>query len=163
MKGLEEVHEHLEGRGYVVPFAGSKQLRDGENGVRIEFLVTGEYPGDGKPKPVSFPDPAEASIEIDGVNCLELTRLIEMKLASGMTNPGRLKDLADVQELIRALALPAEFAEQLNPFVKVKYIELWTGSEERFRHKRNLKFTRGWRSRDSRLNLLAVSASTHRA
>jgi hypothetical protein len=30
-----------------------------------------------------------------------LPTLIELKLASGMTNAGRLKDLADVQELIK--------------------------------------------------------------
>ena len=69
-EGLTQVHKHLEGLGYLAPFAGSKQLRDTENGVRIEFLVTGEYPGDGKPKPVMFPDPATVSIEIDGVHCL---------------------------------------------------------------------------------------------
>ena len=126
-EGLAQVHERLEGLGYVVPFAGSKHLRDAENGVRIEFLVTGEYPGDGKPKPVAFPDPAAVSVEIDGVNCLELARLIELKLASGMTNTGRLKDLADVQELIRVLAIPAEFADRLNPFVRAKFAELWTG------------------------------------
>jgi len=42
-----------------------------------------------------------------------------------MTAPGRLKDLADVQELIRLLRLPADFAEQLQPFVRAKYAELW--------------------------------------
>ena len=41
-----------------------------------------------------------------------------------MTNAGRLKDLADVQELIRALHLPAEFAERLDPFVRAKFQEL---------------------------------------
>jgi hypothetical protein len=127
-EGLAVVHDRLEGLGYVAPFAGSKHLRDAENGVRIEFLVTGEYPGDGKPKPVAFPDPTEGSVDIDGVPCLELPRLIELKLASGMTNPGRLKDLADVQELIRVLSLPAELAEQLNPFVRAKYTELWTAT-----------------------------------
>jgi hypothetical protein len=127
-QGLAVIHDRLEGLGYVAPFAGSKQLRDAENGVRIEFLVTGEYPGDGKPKPVAFPDPAEGSVDIEGVHCLDLPRLIELKLASGMTNPGRLKDLADVQELIRVLSLPAELAERLNPFVRAKYTELWTGA-----------------------------------
>jgi hypothetical protein len=127
-EGLAAVHERLEGLGYVPPCAGSKQLRDAENRVRIEFLVTGEYPGDGKPKPVAFPDPTEASIDIEGIHCLALPRLIELKLASGMTNPGRLKDLADVQELIRVLSLPAEFVERLDPFVRAKYTELWTGT-----------------------------------
>ena len=42
-----------------------------------------------------------------------------------MTAPGRLKDLADVQELIRLLHLPADLAEQLQPFVRAKYMELW--------------------------------------
>jgi len=42
-----------------------------------------------------------------------------------MTNPGRLKDLADVQELIRVLKLPADFSDQLNPFVRGRYSELW--------------------------------------
>jgi hypothetical protein len=54
-----------------------------------------------------------------------LPTLIELKLASGMTNPGRLKDLADVQELIRVLKLPADFSDQLNPFVRGRYSELW--------------------------------------
>src|ERR1700682_3580504 len=51
-EGLEEIHAKLEGLGYTPPFSGSKQLRDAESGVRIEFLVSGEYPGDGKPKPI---------------------------------------------------------------------------------------------------------------
>lgn len=124
-QGLKEIHEHLEGLGYLPPFAGSKHLRDTENGVRVEFLTTGDYPGDGKPKPVSFPDPEEASIEINGIRCLQLGKLIELKIASGMTNPGRLSDLGDVQKVIRALELPEEYAQQLHPFVREKYRELW--------------------------------------
>jgi hypothetical protein len=123
--GLKEVHERLEGLGYVPPFAGSKHLRDAESGVRVEFLVTGDYPGDGKPKPVQFPDPQAASVQVEGVRVVQLPKLIELKLASGMTNPGRLKDLADVQELIRTLGLPKELAEQLDPFVREKFLELW--------------------------------------
>jgi hypothetical protein len=124
-EGLKEVHRQLEGLGYVPPFAGSKHLRDAEYGVRVEFLTTGGYPGDGKPKPVTFPNPEEASVEIDGIRVLQLPRLIELKLASGMTNPGRLDDLGDVQKLIRVLDLPENVAEQLNPFVREKYRELW--------------------------------------
>src|SRR5688572_12433693 len=40
---LKRIHEQLEGRGYLPPFTGSKQLRDTQNGVRIEFLVTGGF------------------------------------------------------------------------------------------------------------------------
>jgi hypothetical protein len=123
--GLQEVHRQVEGLGYLPLFTGSKHLRDAEYGVRVEFLVSGDYPGDGKPKPVAFPDPAAASTERDGIRYLSLPKLIELKLASGMTNPGRLKDLADVQEVIRLLHHPENFAEQLNPFVQAKYAELW--------------------------------------
>jgi hypothetical protein len=124
-EGLAEIHRRLEGLGYVPPFAGSKNLRDTEYGVRIEFLVTGAYPGDGKPKPVAFPSPEDSGVEIDGICCLRLDRLIELKLASG-TTPGRRRDLADVQELIRFLGLPADFATRLDASVRTLYEELWT-------------------------------------
>jgi hypothetical protein len=122
--GLPRVHAALDGRGYLPPFPGSKDLRDTETGVRIDFLTAGQYPGDGQPKPVAFPDPSQAAVEIDGIRYLALERLIELKLASGMTNPGRIKDLADVQELIRALELQADFAERLDPYVRPRFREL---------------------------------------
>jgi len=124
---LPLVHERLEGLGYVALFKGGKHLRDTTSAVRVEFLLAGQFPGDGKPKPVAFPDPAAASTQIDGVRYLTLEKLVELKLASGMTNPGRLKDLADVQELIRVLELPADFRQDLNPYVREKYLELWNG------------------------------------
>lgn len=124
-EALRTIHASLSGLGYVPPFSGSRNLRDVETGVRIEFLVSGQYPGDGKPKAVAFPDPAAVAVEIDGVKYIDLPRLIDLKLASGATNPARLRDLADVQELIRTLRLPARYAEQLDPSVRVNYAELW--------------------------------------
>lgn len=124
LEGLEAVHRSLSGLGYVPPFAKSKNLRDTRTGVRIEFIVSGQYPGDGKPKPVGFPEPQAVSTEIDGIHYVSLPTLIELKLASGMTNPGRLRDLADVQELIRVLRLPGDFAEKLDPYVREKFVEL---------------------------------------
>lgn len=124
-ESLDVIHHNLEGLGYIAPFSGSRNLRDTDSGVRIEFLVTGGFPGDGKPKPVSFPEPTSASIEVDGIQFLTLPRLVELKLASGMTNPRRLQDLADVQRLIEVLDLAPDFANQLNPYVRDKYHELW--------------------------------------
>ena len=132
-EGLARVHAELDGLGYVPPFKGSKHLRDVESSVRIEFLVAGQFPGDGKPKPVAFPNPRDVAVEIDGIQFVDLPALIELKLASGMTNPGRLKDLADVQELIRVLKLPRDFDQQLNQYVRGKFVELWdalSGSEQ---------------------------------
>lgn len=131
-QGLREIHEQLEGLGYVPPFAKSKNLRDTELGVKIDFLVTGEFPGDGKPKPVAFPDPIAASFEVDGIRYLNLNRLVELKLASGMTSLGRAKDLADVLELIKAINLPQTFVESLDPYVREKFNELWQSGRRRF-------------------------------
>ena len=63
-------------------------------------------------------------MEIDGIKTVNLEKLIELKLASGMTAPHRLKDLADVQEMIKIKNLTADFAEKLNSFVREKYLEL---------------------------------------
>jgi hypothetical protein len=123
--GLEEVHRRLERLGYVPLFPGARNLRDVATGVRVKFLVTGEYPGDGKPKPVAFPDPALAAVVIDGIRYLSLEKLIELKLACGMTLKTRLKHLADVQELIRVLALERSIADRLDSYVRDKYLELW--------------------------------------
>jgi hypothetical protein len=54
---------------------------------------------------------------------------VELKLASGITAPHRLRDLADVLELIRVAALPAELADELDPFVREKYLELWRAAQ----------------------------------
>jgi hypothetical protein len=129
-EGLEAFHRELIGLGYVPAFAGArKRLRSTRDGVTIEVMTTGEYPGDGKPKPVAMPEPALASVEIAGIQIVTLEKLIELKLASGMTAPHRLKDLADVQELIKVRDLQRDFAETLDPYVKGKFLELWQSVE----------------------------------
>ena len=130
VEGLNKFHEQLIGLGYASAFPGArKRLRSTRDGVRIDVIASGEYPGDGQPKPVRFPNPLEASVEIDGVRFATLEKLIELKLASGMTAPDRLKDLADVQELIKIRGLSRPFAEKLNPYVREKYLELFAAVE----------------------------------
>jgi hypothetical protein len=46
-----------------------------------------------------------------------------------MTAPHRLRDLADVLELVRILRLPADLAEKLAPFVRDKYREIWQAAQ----------------------------------
>src|SRR5262249_4806215 len=82
------------GRGYVENVTGSGGLRDTEHDVSIDVLIAGDFPGDGNPKPVAFPDPGTIGVEGDRFRILPLTVLLELKLASGMTAPHRLKDLA---------------------------------------------------------------------
>jgi len=54
---------------------------------------------------------------------------VELKLASGISAPHRLRDLADVLELIRVADLPPELADELDPFVREKYLELWRAAQ----------------------------------
>lgn len=124
-EGLEKFHAELVGLGYVPAFPGAKKkLRSTRDGISIEVMTAGEYPGDGKPKPVSMPDPATASTEIGGIRYVTFEKLVELKLASGISAPHRLKDLADVQELIKIKKLDADFANRLDPYVRAKYLEL---------------------------------------
>jgi hypothetical protein len=113
------------GRGYVEITKGLKAVRDTQRSVKIDFLLAGEFPGDGLPKPVSFPDPIALPVEGGDLRVLPLDTLMELKLASGMTAPQRGQDLVDVTELIRVRKLPREHAEALAEYVRAKYLELW--------------------------------------
>ncbi len=130
-EGLAAFQAQCVGKGYLPAFAGAnKTFRDTETQVRIEIITTGEYPGDGKPKSVVFPDPIEASVEVEGVRVVTLDKLIELKLASGISAPHRLRDLADVQDLISILSLPAEFADSLDESVRSEYRRLWQSVQD---------------------------------
>ena len=125
-EGLEQFQKTLIGRGYRPAFPGAtKKFRSTAENVPVEIITTGEYPGDGKPKAIQFGDPSESFVVIDGVRTVTLEKLIELKLASGMTGSGRLKDLADIQELIRVCQLPRDFSQKLHEYVQTKFIELW--------------------------------------
>ena len=123
---LGAFRQQFSGRGYVPAFPGAtKTFRDTETGVRIEIVTTGDYPGDGKPKPVAFPDPATVSVKGDEFPFVTLETLIELKLASGLSAPHRARDIADVQDLILRAKLPLELAARLDQSVQSEYRRLW--------------------------------------
>ena len=137
-EGLKAFKDAYLERGYVETFPqrgtngkqpGSKGMRDTVQNVKIDVLITGEYPGDGKEKPVAFPDPAAKAVRGERFALLPLETLIELKLASGLTAPHRLRDLADVIELVRVNSLSREFSESLDPYVREKYLELWQAAQ----------------------------------
>jgi hypothetical protein len=121
--------EHL-GRGWVNKFEGSKNFRDAVTNVNIDALIVGQFPGDGLPKPVAFPPPEDvAEVHGDGIPFVSLKTLLELKLASGMTAPHRMQDMADVMNLIRAIQLPLEYADSLNSYVAEKFREMWRAAQ----------------------------------
>jgi hypothetical protein len=127
---LQRFKQRHVGRGWVDKFEGSKNFRDAASNISIDVLIVGDFPGDGREKPVAFPEP-ETVVEYgdEGIPFVSLNALIELKLASGMTAAHRLQDLADVIQLVRVNKLPADYAHQLNPYVREKFDELWQAAQ----------------------------------
>lgn len=95
-----------------------RRFLDPSNGVTFDFLVTGLYPGSGRPGPFAYPDPRDVSEVIQDHHVLNLPTLIQLKLAAR-----RWKDFADVVYLIRENHLDEAFQEKLHPSVQGDYIE----------------------------------------
>lgn len=110
--------------------SASKNFRDTANNVNVDTLIVGQYPGDGLPKPIAFPEPESVSArDEEGIPYVSLDTLLELKIASGMTADHRPRDLDDVIQLIRVNQLPENHADQLNPWVAEKYRELWKAAQ----------------------------------
>lgn len=126
-ESLDRFRERLVGRGYVPAFSGArKSFQDVETRVRIDVITAGDFPGDGRPKEIAFPEPSRAAIDRGGIRVLPLEGLLELKLASGLSaEHRRLIDLADVQRAIETLKLPRELGEKLHPSVRAEYGRLW--------------------------------------
>ncbi|HYM24579.1 MAG TPA: hypothetical protein VEU08_15285 [Vicinamibacterales bacterium] len=129
--GLAAFKQRHLGRGYAERFPGSRSLRDTEHQVDVDVILAGSFPGDGQPKPVVFPDPAAAAERGAHIALLPLPTLLELKLASGISASDRLKDLADVQEVIRILQLPRSLGDSLDLYVRDKYLQLWDAVHHR--------------------------------
>lgn len=122
---LQEFKRHHLGKGYEERVAGTGKLFDSVNGVNIDVLSTGRFPGDDKPKPIAFPDPATVALRGERFALLPMPRYIELKLASGIAAPHRGRDLVDVQDLIKSAGLSPTVADELHPWVREKFLELW--------------------------------------
>jgi hypothetical protein len=130
-QGLARFRDKLVGRGFVADFPGAeKSFRDTETNIKIKIITAGEFPGDGLQKPVSFPEPEGQTVEEDDVLVIKLEKLIELKLASGLSAIHRMRDLADVQDLIMALNLPLELMDKLNESVRPEYQRIWEASNK---------------------------------
>ncbi len=131
-ENLQRFKDRWSGLGWVDLFTGSKGFRDTANNIKVDVLLTGEFPGDGLPKPVAFPVPESvAESRNDGLPFVNLPALIELKLACAMTTTHRPRDLDDVIQLIRINELTPEYAERLNPYVREKFVELWPAAQVR--------------------------------
>jgi hypothetical protein len=132
-EGLAKFKERWVGAGWVERFKGSKGLKDAEYKLKVDILTTDEKPGDGKTCPFNFPDPATVGEPVGGIwggmRLLDLRSLIELKLASWMTSPHRLRDGDDVIRLIKLNDLPREYGNRLHEYVRAKFDECWKLSQ----------------------------------
>jgi hypothetical protein len=94
-------------------------------GIAIQFLIAGHKAGKGTEVSVSEPI-GELNVElIEGLSVVRLSRLIEMKIACGMSNLRRThKDFADVVELIAIRHLDGSFARFLHKSLRPTFREL---------------------------------------
>jgi len=58
---------------------------------------------------------------IDGIRVVTLKDLVAIKLLCGLKNPGRSKDLGDVEDLIRSIPLDKQFATKLPKGVRREF------------------------------------------
>jgi hypothetical protein len=116
--GLAQFMSRFVKKNYLLKEGRSRRFIDRKNNVEIDFLLTGLYPGNGKPGPIVFPDPRDVAEEIGKVQVINLATLIELKLAAR-----RYRDFGDVVELIRFNTLDEAFADRLDKSVRSDYIE----------------------------------------
>jgi hypothetical protein len=117
-EGLERFQQVLVGSAYDRVAGRPRRFVDRQNGVTVDVLVTGRFPASGRPGPIAFPDPADASEEIKKIRVLKLATLIQLKLAAR-----RYYDFGDVVYLIRVHKLDESFRDQLHPSVQQDFIE----------------------------------------
>lgn len=117
-EGLNRFREEFLGSAFDPVEGRPRRFRDKKNGVTVDVLVTGRYPGKGTPGPIAFPDPDAASEEIKKVRVLTLPQLIQLKLAAR-----RYYDFGDVAFLIRVHDLNESFMEKLHSSVHQDFIE----------------------------------------
>ncbi len=118
-EGLQQFRQEIFGEGYEQPSPRRPRLfMDRQNNVIIDFLVTGLFPGRGEKVAFAFPDPTEASEELNHIRVVTLVQLIQLKLACR-----RYQDFGDVVHLIRVHHLDELFLDRLHPSVRSDYIE----------------------------------------
>jgi hypothetical protein len=117
-EGLAEFRKRFVPKHYDATPQRPRRFTDRKNQVIVDFLVTGLFPGNGRPGPIAFPDPVAVRTTIEDWEVINLAVLVELKLAAQ-----RHQDFADVISLIRAQQLDESFADRLHPSVRSDYVQ----------------------------------------
>jgi hypothetical protein len=117
-EGLERFRQKLAAKFYRQVEGRPRRFVERKSGVRVDVLVTGHYPGRGTRGPFAFPNPEQASEEIEKIQVVTLPQLIQLKLAAR-----RYYDFGDVVFLIKVHNLDESFLERIHPSVHQDFIE----------------------------------------
>jgi hypothetical protein len=117
-EGLERFQQALLGSEYDPVANRPRRFVDRQTGVTVAVLVTGRFPGSGRPGPIAFPDPVDVTEEIKKIHFVGLPSLIQLKLAAR-----RHADFADVVSLIRVHNLDESFKQRLHAAVRRDFVE----------------------------------------
>ena len=118
LEAVEFLTANLSGPFFRVPEIQDR-VEDRRNGVEIDLLPAGKVVKRGCKVPFPQPDKVAEQFQI-----VPLEELLSLKLDSWNNSPTRrLKDKADVVELITRRKLPRDLA--INPAVRALYTETW--------------------------------------
>lgn len=114
---VARAREHLSIHGFQEQPGSSMTLKDRANRVEVDLL-----PGGGSVGPSILPLPVPTEVSPQPV-FISLPGLISQKLSTHARNPKRLRDLADVVELIQRAGLPRKL--EVDPAVRADYQRHW--------------------------------------
>jgi hypothetical protein len=123
----DEASHRLDGHlssQYYRPNSISRRFIDLQSGVSTFFSCEGDPPGGIEWRSVRIPSPTLHFEVEERIRFANLPTLISLKLASGLSNPRRLRDIADVQEMIKELCLVESFAEKLHKDVRDEFVTM---------------------------------------
>ncbi len=116
--GLQRFRDHFVPKQYAPVPGRPRRFVDRLNGVTIDVLETGRFPGTGKPGPVAYPDPQAVGERIEKALVVNLPTLIQLRLAAR-----RYYDFGDVVNLIRVHDLDESYLPNLHPSLHQDFIE----------------------------------------
>jgi len=116
--GFAEFRQRFVPRNYAPVPKLQRRFVDKLNQINVDVLVTGFFPGSGKPGPIAYPDPATVAEPVRNVQIVDLPTLIQLKLAAR-----RHQDFADVVNLIKHNELDESFQDKLHKSLHRDFIE----------------------------------------
>jgi len=119
-EGLQKMQRVLPFRGFTM--ISERRFRDSLTDLEFKIIRSGRLAGP-EPCPIRFPDPS-ASVMINGYRVVDLPRFIDLKLAIGLWEM-RMRDRADVLQLIQHAKLPRDVENDLDPYVRDEYDRIW--------------------------------------